>query len=75
MRSSSLTTLLIEIDLHLIDRQLVGGDRVDQIDVGRLERRDGARNLRLDQAAHRQHAGAYAFHFDIELLRSVFAHA
>jgi hypothetical protein len=34
---------LIEIDLHLIDRQLVGGNDVDQIGVGRLERRDSAR--------------------------------
>jgi hypothetical protein len=70
-----LAALLIQVDLHLIDRQFVGGDRIDEIDVGRLERRDGSRDLRLDQAAHRQHAGAYAFHLDVELLGSMFVHA
>ena len=71
-----LRALLIDVDLQLIDRRLVGADCVEQVGVLFLtERLDRARQLLFHHAAHRQDAGANAFHLDVELLiRVVLAH-
>ena len=39
-----------------------------------LEHHDRARQLRLDQPAHREHAAADRFHLGVELLVRVFGH-
>ena len=59
---------------QLVDRLLVGRDGVDEVDVGDSSALDGARELRLDEAAHRHHAGADRLHLGVELLVGVIAH-
>src|SRR5436305_326473 len=56
----------------LIDRRFVGADRVEEVSVFFLrERLDRPRQLLFHHAAHREDAGANAFHLDVELLVDV----
>jgi len=55
---------------------LVGADRIDDAAVLLFgERLDRAIDLRLDETAHAQHAGAQRFHLRVELLVRVLVHA
>ena len=70
-----LAALLVHVDLHLVDLQLVGANQVEDRGIlVLLQHHDGARELRLDQPAHREHAAADRFHFGVELLVCVFRH-
>ena len=63
------------VDLQLVDRRFVGADRVGAPRIVVLfQRVDRARHLLLDDAAHRQHAGADRLHLSVELLVRVVAH-
>ena len=63
-----LRALLVDGDLELVDRGLVGADQRDELRVlVLLQRLDRARQLLLDHPAHRQDPGADRLHLRIEL--------
>ena len=66
-----------DVDLHLVDRLLVGADlrRSARVLVLSSSSIDRARQLRLHEAAHREHAAADRLHLGVELLVRVFGHA
>jgi hypothetical protein len=68
--------LLVHVDLHLVDHLLVGADCVEQCIAFllALEELDRARELRLDDAAHRQDAAPDRLHVGVELLVGVLGH-
>ena len=68
--------LLVHVDLHLVDHLLVGADRVEHrvAFLLALEKLDRARELRLDDAAHRQDAAPDRLHVGVELLVRVLGH-
>ncbi len=71
----NLRALLVHRDLQLVDRGLALADRVDAPRVVLLlERLDRARQLLLDDPAHRQDARADRLHLRVELLVRVFGH-